>query len=195
MKGEGDQHRSWYPRRSTDCNRAAERSDANDQARTPAVRATRARSGKHRQNDGLERGTLSARLRLPGHTPDVRVTLADSAPPTITFMLDTLHGEQQHHHRQLRPRLRPRRAGVKAGDAIKCKHLATPPADGEACSTGQSMHSCADASSARDAGAGHTQLTRRWAARPRALPRPISYRPVSAESAGLHVPILSLIHI
>ena len=76
---------------------------------------------KHCQNDGLERGTLSARLRLPGHTPDVRVTLADSAPPTITFMLDTLHGEQQHHHRQLRPRLRPRRAGVKAGDAIKCK--------------------------------------------------------------------------
>ena len=31
---------------------------------------------------------MSARLRLPGHTPDVRVTLADSAPPTITFMLD-----------------------------------------------------------------------------------------------------------
>ena len=145
---------------------------------------------KHCQNDGLERGTLSARLRLPGHTPDVRVTLADSAPPTITltFMLDMLHGEQQHHHRQLRPRLRPRRAGVKACDAIKCKHLATPPADGKACSTGQSMHLCADASSARDA-SGHTQRSRRWAARPRALPRPISYRPVSAESAGLHVPI------
>ena len=143
---------------------------------------------KHCQNDGLERGTLSARLRLPGHTPDVRVTLADSAPPTITFMLDMPHGEQLHHHRQLRPRLRPRRAGVKAGDAIKCKHLATPPADGEACSTGQSMHSCADASSARDAG-GNTQRTRLWAVLPRALPRRISYRPVSAESAGLHVPI------
>ena len=54
---------------------------------------------KHYQNDGLERGTLSARLRLPGHTPDVRVTLADSAPPTITFMLDMPHGVKQHHHR------------------------------------------------------------------------------------------------
>ena len=52
----------------------------------------------------------------------------------------TAHGKQQHHRRQLRPRLRPRRAGVKAGDAIKCKHLATPPADGEACSTAWSVH-------------------------------------------------------
>ena len=102
---------------------------------------------KHCQNVGLERGTLSARLRLPGHTPDVRVTLADSALPTITFMLDMPHGVQQHHHRQLRPRLRPRRAGVNACVDIKCKYPATPPADVEACSTGQSMHSCADASS------------------------------------------------
>ena len=68
---------------------------------------------KHCQNDGLERGTLSARLRLPGHTPDVRVVHADSAPPTITFMLDMPHGEQQQQHRQLRPR-RPRLAGVNA---------------------------------------------------------------------------------
>ena len=65
------------------------------------------------QNDGLERGTLSARLRFPGHTPDVRVVHADSAPPTITFMLDMPHGEQQQQHRQLRPR-RPRLAGVNA---------------------------------------------------------------------------------
>ena len=131
---------------------------------------------------------MSARLRFAEHTPDVRVVLADSAPPTIAFMLNMPRGERQQHHLQLRSRLRPRRAGVKAGDDIEYKHLATPPADGEACSTGQSMHSCADASSARDAG-GHTQRTRWWAARPRALPRCISYRLVSAESAGLRVPI------
>ena len=168
---------------------ASARPSARERSGQDACTARRAREiRKHRQNDGLERGTLSTQLRFPGHTPDVRVTLADSAPPTITFMLDTPHGKQQHHRRQLRPRLRPRRAGVKAGDAIKCKHIATQPADGEACSTGQSMHSCGDASSARDAG-GHTQRTRRWAARPRAMPRCIAYRLVSAESAGLHAPI------
>ena len=143
---------------------------------------------KHCQNDGLERGTLSARLRFPGQAPDVRVALADSAPPTITFMLDMPHGERQQHHRQLRPRLRRLRAGVNACGDIECKHPATPPADDAACSTGQPMHSCADASSARDAG-GNTQRTRLWTVLPRALPRHISYRPVSAESAGLHAPI------
>ena len=93
MNGEGEQYRAWYPRRSSDGIRAAERSQ--DACSVRHAREIR----KHCQNDGLERGTLSARLRLPGHTPDVRVTLADSAPPTITFMLDMPHGVKQHHHR------------------------------------------------------------------------------------------------
>ena len=68
---------------------ASARPSARERSGQDACTARRAREiRKHRQNDGLERGTLSARLRLPGHTPDVRVTLADSAPPTITFMLD-----------------------------------------------------------------------------------------------------------
>ena len=57
MKGEGEQDRSWYPRRSSDGNRAAECSDANDQAKTPAVRATRARSGSTAKMTG-SRGAL-----------------------------------------------------------------------------------------------------------------------------------------
>ena len=79
---------------------ASARPSARERSGQDACTARRAREiRKHRQNDGLERGTLSARLRLPGHTPDVRVTLADSAPPTITFMLDMPHGVKQHHHR------------------------------------------------------------------------------------------------
>ena len=57
MNGEGEQYRAWYPRRSSDGIRAAERSDANDQARTPAVCATRVRSGNTAKMTG-SRGAL-----------------------------------------------------------------------------------------------------------------------------------------